>query len=97
MKKVKTVENVLDERNSVHGAFIDNSRISQALKLIVRCGKNWNCMEVDERQCLDAICDKISRLLSGQHDYPDHWCDIAGYATLVYRRICNDRNRLKTR
>ena len=28
------------------------------------------------------ICTKISRILSGQHDFEDHWLDVAGYSRL---------------
>ena len=33
------------------------------------------------------ICNKIGRILNGDHNYADSWADIAGYATLVAERL----------
>jgi hypothetical protein len=34
------------------------------------------------REALDMIALKLSRILSGQANFKDHWDDIAGYAKL---------------
>lgn len=42
-------------------------------------------------EALDMICHKIARILAGDPNEPDHWHDIAGYATLVEKEIKNGR------
>lgn len=37
----------------------------------------------EQCEALDMIQHKIGRILSGNPNEPDHWHDIAGYATLV--------------
>jgi hypothetical protein len=35
------------------------------------------------REALDMMASKIARIVSGDHQFKDHWIDIVGYATLV--------------
>lgn len=35
------------------------------------------------------IAHKIARILNGDPDYDDSWVDIAGYATLVVKKLKN--------
>ncbi len=83
-----TIDDILIERNSTHGSFADNGRIAQALKNIMRSGPNWNHLDGVEREALDMICSKISRIVSGKLHFPDNWQDITGYATLALE-ICD--------
>ncbi len=48
---------------------------------------NWETMTYDQREGLDMIANKIARILNGDPNYADSWHDIAGYATLVEKRI----------
>lgn len=71
---------LLTEREATHGDFGTNAKISQALKGIIQpYAKDLSAVH---REALDMICLKISRILSGQAGYKDHWDDIAGYAKL---------------
>jgi hypothetical protein len=36
-----------------------------------------------KKESLEMIALKLSRILSGQADYRDHWDDIAGYVRLA--------------
>ena len=36
-----------------------------------------------QREAVDMICLKLSRIISGQSHFRDHWDDIAGYARLA--------------
>jgi hypothetical protein len=44
---------------------------------------NYGQLSAVQKEALDMICSKISRILSGNPDFPDHWLDIEGYARLV--------------
>jgi hypothetical protein len=73
-------ESILQERKKTHGSFAMNATISQGLKGVFRVGDSP--VKVEHREALDMIALKLSRILSGQADFKDHWDDIAGYARL---------------
>ena len=78
------VQSTLNDRAKTHGSFIDNGHIMQLLKSTMQAfGKNWKTLEPHQREALEMIQHKIGRILSGNPNEPDHWRDIAGYATLV--------------
>ena len=85
-----TVDDLLTERGNTYGSFADNGRIAQALKDIVRSGPRWEHLDDIEREALDMICSKISRIVSGKLHFPDNWRDVIGYATLALNEI-NER------
>lgn len=73
---------LLNERQKTHGSFEANAQISQDLKrMFHQCG--YGNFTVVHREALDMIALKLSRILSGQADFKDHWDDIAGYAKLA--------------
>ena len=72
---------LLVERRKTHGDFGDNARISQTLKTLLRQGSAE--FSFAHKEALDMIALKLSRILSGQADFKDHWDDIAGYAKLA--------------
>jgi hypothetical protein len=87
-----SIENTLKARGKTHGNFIDNSNVTQHLKRVIRCSKNWDTMGNVNREALDMICHKIGRICSGNPSEVDHWQDIAGYATLAKQGITGDLN-----
>lgn len=83
---------LLVEREKTHGSFEQNAILSQKLKIIFhdnmispsaadRCG-------LVQLEALDMIALKLSRILSGQPNFKDHWDDIAGYAKLA-SEVCS--------
>jgi hypothetical protein len=44
-------------------------------------------LEYHQRESLDMIACKASRILNGDPNHLDSWVDIAGYATIVATRI----------
>jgi hypothetical protein len=81
------ITQTLNERGSRYGTFLDNAEVSQKLKFVVENHPNWRKLEHDQREALTVICQKISRILSGDPNYSDNWHDIAGYAILVEDRL----------
>ena len=74
---------LLSERQSTHGNFEDNAIISQALKNMFRSGPGWKSLTDIEREAIDMIALKFSRILSGKSMQKQHWEDVVGYAKLV--------------
>lgn len=74
---------LLDERERTHGNFEDNAIISQSFKRMFRAGPGWNTLSDIEREAMDMIALKFSRILSGKSMSKQHWEDVVGYAKLV--------------
>lgn len=74
---------LLAKRGETHGSFADNARIAQATKNLWRGQKGWASLTDIQREALEVISLKVSRIISGKPEEPDHWCDISGYATLA--------------
>lgn len=88
---MKYNEPVLNEREKIHGDFTANATLAQKLKANIR-----NSVLVDltklQRESLDLICTKISRICTGNNNEPDHWLDISGYALLAYEKLKGGKN-----
>jgi len=82
------VTEVLAERQGTHGSFRENARCSQQLKQIV-LEHGEPLLNAVQREAMDNICQKISRIITGNPNRVDSWVDIAGYATLAARDIEN--------
>ena len=83
------VEGTLQERGKKYGTFASHAAVSQDLKLMISMhlrhrGKILAC---DQQEALEMICHKIARIINGDADYDDSWHDIAGYASLVAKRL----------
>ena len=81
------VSNTLNARGARYGSFSGQAAISQTLKNLMRQSPNWDYLEPDMAETLDMIQHKIARILNGDSRYADSWHDIAGYATLVDKRL----------
>ena len=78
-----TTEDILEERAGTHGSFKDNARISQAIKALFVAQPGWHSLTPVQREALDMVALKASRILSGHANEADHWFDISGYAQLA--------------
>jgi hypothetical protein len=72
-----------NERKNQHGEWLVQSRLSEYIKHDMRQSPNWvGVLDPGQREALDMIAVKISRILAGDPNHADHWDDIAGYAYL---------------
>lgn len=88
MSTKETIEN----RENVHGSFEARSHTAQQLIGTMVSAKGWTFLSFAQKQALTEIAGKISRVLHGDANHPDHWHDIAGYAELVHGSLpkpCN--------
>jgi hypothetical protein len=77
----------LKARGEQYGSFYSQSAIAQTLKRGPRACPNWPKLASDQREAIDHIMVKLSRILNGNPDHHDSWHDIAGYAQLVANRL----------
>ena len=79
----------LVEREKTHGSFQQNADISSALKVIFR-EHDEKILSSIHREALDMIALKLSRILSGQANFKDHWRDLSGYSLLAMEACDED-------
>lgn len=77
---------LLTTRQSTHGDFAENARVSQIIKEAYRSSPGWEKLTDIERESMDMIALKFSRVLSGKSMERQHWEDVVGYAKLVEER-----------
>ena len=73
---------VLSARQKTHGDFQNQATISQLLKKGAAASPNWDGLDNQKQEALHMILHKVSRILCGNPNEPDHWIDIQGYARL---------------
>lgn len=79
---------LLATRETTHGSFADNAATSQMLKRCFRAAEGWERLTDIEREAMDMIALKFSRILSGRSRERQHWEDVVGYARLA-EEDCN--------
>ena len=86
-EKVHTeVNDVLAQRGNVHGKFGDNATFHEYMMAGMQAHRNgigWQNLSARQKLSLDAMAQKIARILSGDPNFIDHWLDVEGYAKLV--------------
>lgn len=82
LTKVADIRATLDERARTHGDYNGHAAVTQMLKQIMRAAPKWGELKYHEQETLEMVAHKISRILTGDPHFHDHWHDIAGYATL---------------
>lgn len=81
------IEATLNQRQQTHGYFPDVATTSQNIKYALELEPEWDKLSNHQREALTVIAQKIARILNGNPNEPDHWHDIAGYATLVEKEL----------
>jgi hypothetical protein len=84
-----TLNTVLTERGSRYGSFRDNAKGAQAMKRVFQSTPSWALMDDYQREAMEMMASKLSRILYGDPNYDDSWVDLAGYATLVANELKN--------
>lgn len=82
-----TTEVLLQERGSSHGDFREQFKVAQKLKEV--CFDQWGYFDIDPvlREAIEMDLMKLSRILTGQPLFEDHWADRVGYLSLALKRV----------
>lgn len=81
------IDDTLKDRGNKYGTFQGNATIAQELKAIWKNSPAFPKANAIEREGMEMILHKISRICNGDPHYDDSWVDIAGYAQLVVKYI----------
>ena len=82
-----SVETTLNDRNSVHGDYTEQAAMGEAIRAVMQKGKHWTTLSAVQRDAMVMIAVKLSRILTGNPNYADHWHDVQGYARLAEREV----------
>lgn len=83
---VDTTETI-QERSKTHGPFPHVCSVAQALKREMQRAPGWEALNASQKEGLEMVAHKMARILVGDPNEPDHWHDIAGYATLNHNLL----------
>jgi len=86
------IDKLLAERQRSHGDFGAVAETAEALDRAMRWMADSNpspfCyLDADRQLALRMLQVKIARIIHGDDANPEHWRDIAGYATLMLREL----------
>lgn len=82
MTEQSTIE-LLSERGRTHGNWEVQAQLAQSLKSAIDHAQlPVRTLSKGQREAIDMICVKLSRIVVGNPNEIDHWVDIAGYARL---------------
>lgn len=83
------LDGTLNQRGNRYGDFTGHASVSQTLKRVAyeHAARNNVVLSDIHVEALDMIFHKIARIVNGDPNYADSWHDIAGYATIVERRL----------
>lgn len=82
-----SVAQTLKQRKKTHGDYATWADLNQRLKADMRNSPNWENLSSTQKETLEMVQHKVSRVLCGDQDAADHWHDIAGYSTLQ-EKLC---------
>ena len=77
-----TSKELTDARKGQHGNWFVQAEMANRLKEQLRTSSKWEGMVPMQKEALDMIATKMSRIVCGDPSHVDHWDDIGGYAYL---------------
>lgn len=81
------INDLITERASTHGPFEVQAEIAQLLKSIARSTSGWSKLSFVDKEAIEMILHKLSRILAGNPKEIDHARDLSGYALLMVRDL----------
>jgi Domain of unknown function (DUF6378) len=73
---------LVKDREKTHGNYQTQSALAQKFKKAFRSTPNWEKLNEQQAEALEAMAVKLARILAGDANYKDHWMDLQGYAFL---------------
>lgn len=89
------INSILDERGNRYGDFASNATTTQLIKQAMNLGDTADKLAFYQRESLEMIAHKISRIVNGDANYMDSWVDIVGYAQLVIDKLQHDKDEIQ--
>jgi Tfp pilus assembly protein PilF len=87
---IDSIEKTISERQKNYGSFKGRAHLAQEIKSAFWRSGRFEKLLPYQREAMEMIAEKISRVINGDPSYIDSWHDIAGYATLVEKQLIKD-------
>jgi hypothetical protein len=71
----------MPDRTKTHGEYKDQAEMAERLRETMRLG--YPRFPRYQSAALTLIAEKLSRIITGDSNFEDHWLDIAGYCERV--------------
>lgn len=84
------VQNVVRNRDASYGGFGGIAKTCQDFKEIARNCPSWNSLTPCEKEGIDMIFHKITRILYSPQKIRDSWVDIGGYCRATLAALDKD-------
>lgn len=84
------VTNVVIARDSSYGGFSGIAETCQAMKDLARKCPSWQSLNSSEKEGIDMILHKITRILYSPKKIRDSWVDIGGYVRATLQAMDKD-------
>lgn len=81
------IDDLLKDRGGEYGNFLEQAKCSQRIKHMFNLSINWQALADDQREWLEMLAVKLSRILTGNMSNLDSYRDIIGYTQLVLNRL----------
>lgn len=88
-----TIDAVLAQRGNRYGSFEDNAKTTQMLQNVLHSQEGWYNLSFVQRESIEMIMHKISRLVNGDPLYLDTVVDIDGYNKLMLNHMKERREK----
>lgn len=81
---MSNVDNIISNRAGSHGIFTETADVTQYFKELMRARPGWANLSPVQRESMDMIVTNMSRVLSGDPNFAEHWEKIETYAHLSF-------------
>lgn len=87
---------ITSDRNNTHGDPHVQFTLAQKLKDLMRSSHRWSELTYSEREAIETICTKLSRIGTGS-SFLDHYMDIIGYSAIAGEDVTPGANLPKVK
>jgi hypothetical protein len=71
----------MPDRTKTHGEYLDQADMAERIRNVMFC--RCPMLPNYQKAALTLIAEKLSRIITGDSNFEDHWLDIAGYCERV--------------
>lgn len=83
------INTIMEERGSSYGDFGNQAMCAQTLKQILHGHAHRHGVDLsgEQKEAIDMMATKLSRIVNGDPNKVDSWRDVEGYAKLIADRL----------
>ena len=89
------INTIMEERGSSYGDFGSQAMCAQTLKQILHGHAHRHGVDLsgEQKEAIDMMATKLSRIVNGDPNKVDSWRDVEGYAKIIADRLEEQQQR----